>query len=237
LQTKSQKLRLKLKGAMVIEDILAKIRLFREGKVTFFKGLITAMYVAGLVGMMIPDIRPLFQWLTPFHLLANLGILLLFHDEWTKKFLTFMAFAFLVGFGSEVMGVHTGFPFGNYIYGPVLGIQLWEVPLMIGVNWLLLVYVTGTIASRISSRVIPAALIGAGLMVFVDFFIEPVASPLDFWTWENDVIPTSNFVGWFGVALIIHLVYQRLTVFQANPVALHLFLNLTLFFLILNFTL
>ncbi len=221
---------------MVTEDTLTKIRQFREGKINFFKGLITAFYVAGLVGMLIPELRPLFQWLTPFHLLSNMAILLLFHNEWSKKFIAFMLFAFIVGFGSEVMGVHTGFPFGNYKYGPVLGIQLCEVPLMIGVNWLLLVYVTGTVAARISSKAIIAAIIGAALMVFVDLFIEPVAGTLDFWTWENNVIPTSNFLGWFGVAFIIHLVYQRLTRLQDNPVALHLLLNLTLFFLILNFT-
>jgi uncharacterized membrane protein len=220
---------------MLPGTIPAKIEQIRIRHLNFIKGLITAFYVAGLIGLSVPELRPYFQLLVPFHLLTNLILMLIFHKDWSREFLFFAAFAFVVGFGSEVMGVHTGFPFGNYSYGPVLGIQLWDVPLMIGINWLLLVYATAALASRFFNHRLAAAVAGALLMVGIDFFIEPVAPLLDFWTWQNDLIPLSNYIGWFGVAFIIHLVYQLLPIAKKNPVALHLLLNLTLFFLLMNF--
>jgi uncharacterized membrane protein len=36
------------------------------------------------------------------------------------------------------------------------------------------------------------------LMVALDVLIEPVAVALDFWQWENAVIPIQNFVMWFA---------------------------------------
>ena len=93
------------------------------------------------------------------------------------------------------MGVHTGFPFGSYSYGPVLGFQLFEVPLMIGVNWLLLVYMTGNLFRESIANDWLAAALSASVMVLLDIAIEPVAVALDFWTWEGDIIPLSNFIG------------------------------------------
>ena len=105
----------------VIQDI-------QEHKSGLFKWIISVFYLVGIIGMSIPSIRPFFQALTPFHLLLSLGILLLFHADWNKSFMVFSIMAFVIGFGSEVMGVHTGFPFGNYEYGDVLGIKVFEVP-------------------------------------------------------------------------------------------------------------
>ena len=130
--------------------------------------------------------------------------------------------------------MHTGFPFGNYSYGPVLGFQLFEVPLLIGVNWLLLVYVCGEIFhNRIKNDFLAAGL-GSLLMVLLDVLIEPVAVKLDFWSWENEVIPLSNFIGWFGIAFIILLIYRKLTFDKSNVLSLYLLINLAIFFLLLN---
>ena len=200
----------------------------------YFKLVITVFYAVGIIGMMIPAFRPAFQMLTPFHLLLSLGILFLFHRDWNLGFLIFAAAAFLLGYGSEVMGVHTGFPFGNYSYGPVLGFQLFEVPLMIGVNWLLLVYMTGNLFNERVSNDMLAAALSASLMVLLDVAIEPVAVALDFWTWEGDIIPLSNFIGWFGVAFLIQLIYRKVVFDKSNAISFYLLLHMAAFFVLLN---
>ena len=212
----------------VIQDI-------QENKSGLFKLIISVFYLVGIIGMSMPTFRPYFQVLTPFHLLLSLGILLLFHSDWNRSFLVFSILAFVIGFGSEVLGVHTGFPFGNYSYGFVLGIKLFEVPLMIGINWLLLVYLTGNLMENWVRNDFLAAGLGAGLMVAIDFLIEPVAIGLDFWTWEGGKIPFSNYIGWFGVAFLIHMIYRKSLFNKKNPISRFLMLNLIAFFVGLNF--
>jgi putative membrane protein len=41
-------------------------------------------------------------------------------------------------------------------------------------------------------------------MTTLDFIVEPVAMKLGFWVWENDVIPTQNYIMWFTTSIIIH---------------------------------
>lgn len=215
----------------------ATIQHIQKNRPKLFKFIISILYTVGIIGMSIPITRPIFQVLTPLHLLFSLGILLLFHTDWNKSFLLFALVAFTIGFGSEVMGVHTGFPFGNYSYGPVLGIKLFEVPLIIGVNWLILVYLSGHLLHQKIKTHWMAALLSAGLMVAIDFIIEPVAIALDFWSWESDIIPLSNYLGWFGTAFIIQMIYRKMNFQKANYISPYLLINLITFFAILNFIL
>ncbi|WP_373521246.1 carotenoid biosynthesis protein [Aquiflexum sp.] len=209
----------------------------QEHKSGLFKLIISVFYLVGIIGMSFPVLKPYFQALTPFHLLLSLGILLLFHSDWNRYFMGFSISAYLIGFGSEVLGVHTGFPFGNYEYGSVLGIKLLDVPLMIGVNWLLLVYLTGNLFEKRVDNDFLAAALGAGLMVIIDFIIEPVAIGLEFWSWEGEIIPLSNYMGWFVVAYFIHLIYRRAMFEKKNLISGFLLLNLIIFFAVLNFIL
>jgi hypothetical protein len=206
-------------------------------KQSIFKLVLSIVYLVGIGGMAIPSVRPLFQALTPVHLLFSLGILLLFHEDWSKRFFAFAFSAFAIGFLSEVSGVHTGFPFGNYLYGPVLGIKLWEVPLMIGVNWFLLIYTSGYLMNRFFANKILASFMGALTMTAVDYLIEPVAVALDFWNWDGGIIPLSNYLGWIAVSFLIQLIYHFTFFKKENPIAAYLFIQMVIFFAILNFIL
>ncbi|PRY89935.1 carotenoid biosynthesis protein [Mongoliibacter ruber] len=208
-----------------------------QDKLKIFQGVISIFYLVGLVGMSLPMFRDYFQILTPMHLLLNFGILLYFHRGWNIQFLLFLVIGFLLGYGSEVLGVHTGFPFGDYWYGPVLGWQLFEVPLMIGINWLILVYCTGNLLAVKIENDWLAAILGAFMMMLIDVIIEPVAVALDFWQWESDIIPISNFIGWIAVAFIIQLFYRKLKFHKENAISWYLLFNLITFFAVLNFIL
>jgi len=215
--------------------VIEAIEKIQKNRIRLFKGIISAFYISGIIGLSIPMVRSYFQMLTPFTLILSLGILLLFHSGWNKSFGLFAVTAMILGFGSEVMGIHTGFPFGNYEYGQTLGFKLFEVPLVIGINWLLLVYLTGNLFSKNLKNDWLAACLAALLMVAIDFLIEPVAVNLDFWSWERDIIPLSNYIGWFGVSFMIHLIFRKSRFFKGNKISSYLLINLVMFFAILNF--
>ncbi|MEL7162543.1 MAG: carotenoid biosynthesis protein, partial [Bacteroidota bacterium] len=49
---------------------------------------------------------------------------------------------------------------------------------------------------------------GAALMIFLDFFMEHAAHRFDFWHFAGDLAPLRNYVAWFGIALLLHTLYQ-----------------------------
>ena len=201
--------------------------------VRLFKFILAVVYAVGILGMAFPASRFYFQLLTPFHLLLSTVVLLLFHKDWGPKFILFACLAFLIGFGAEVIGVQTGVLFGEYTYGTVLGPKLFGVPLLIGVNWFLLVYVTGALVHNYIRNDFFAAVLAALLMVFLDFLIEPVAISLEFWAWEAEEIPLSNYIGWFAIALLIQIIYRKIPFEKQNPIAIFMLLCLAVFFSIL----
>ncbi|WP_192822602.1 carotenoid biosynthesis protein [Rufibacter sp. LB8] len=187
-------------------------------------------YAVGFWGLGFSQHLDWFKALVPFNLLLTNFLLFAFHRGWQRSFFLFAAVVWLVGFWAEWLGVHTGVLFGNYAYGPTLGTKFWEIPLLIGVNWLMLVYSVGHVAQKLGSHWLVRSVLGAGLMVLLDFFIEPVAVAFDFWSWAGNVIPVSNFVGWFAVALALNIYFQRATFPKDNPMAPWVFLVQMLFF-------
>lgn len=77
------------------------------------------------------------------------------------------------------------------------------------------------------------AIIAAILMVLFDYILEPVAMKLDYWHWKNGVIPTYNFICWFGVSYLLQLIYQRMKLAEVNKVPESLFLMMFIFFTLL----
>ncbi len=198
--------------------------------------LIVALYLVGFVGLSLPGYRDVFLDLTPALFLASLFLILFFHRGWNDAFPIYAAAAFWIGFGSEVIGVHTGYLYGDYVYGSTLGPKLWDVPILIGVQWFVLSYLTGAVFHKIPNDYY-AAFLGALAMTAVDYILEPVAGGLDFWVWKFDLVPPGNYAGWFGVSFLIHLIYRKANFEKANPIAAFLLMVLILFFTGLNVTL
>lgn len=192
-------------------------------------------YGAGIVGLQVPSLSPLFRSLVPLNLLASLLLLLLFHTDWKPSFLFYGLLSATLGFLVEVLGVHTGFVFGQYEYGATLGWKLWEVPLIIGVNWLMLTYCCGVLCDRLSVPVYLKAILAASLMVLLDLWIEPVAIQLDFWTWLEPEIPVRNYLGWWIVSLVILSIWYGLPFRKQNRLAAPLLLLQFVFFIVNSF--
>ena len=195
--------------------------------------VLVIFHAVGLWGLLLSSDPAYFQQLTPMNLLLTNALLFSFHRHWNVAFVLFAVVVFVTGFLSEVVGVHTGLLFGDYSYGAALGLKLWEVPLLIGLNWLMLVYTTGHISNYLKLHWLAKSLLGALLMVLLDFFIEPVAMQFDFWSWQGNYIPVSNFIGWFAVAFLLQLYFQKARFFKNNELAPYVYLVQLVFFVLL----
>jgi putative membrane protein len=47
-------------------------------------------------------------------------------------------------------------------------------------------------------------------MVLIDVLMEPLSNQLDFWSWKNNVIPFSNYIDWFLVAILNQTIFSYL---------------------------
>jgi len=189
-------------------------------------------YLVGVLGLSFPETRPLFIRLVPFALILGFAGVLLFHAaKWNWKPLTAFILVYISGFVIESIGVNTGLIFGEYIYGETLGIQIFETPLIIGMNWLFLVYVSSSLTERLNSGRFISFFLPSVLMVVYDLVLEQVAPDLGMWNWKNEVIPLQNYIAWFAVAFIFVLVFRLLNIKTSNKIAPLIFILQFLFFL------
>ncbi|WP_262178219.1 bisanhydrobacterioruberin hydratase [Haloarcula laminariae] len=107
-------------------------------------------------------------------------------------------------YGIELVGVRTGWPYGDFAYGVDLGPMLFgEVPLGLPVfffplvlNAYLLVLLLGGERSESPWLRLPATL---ATVVLVDLVLDPGAVAIGFWTYESQAfygVPWSNYLGW-----------------------------------------
>lgn len=175
------------------------------------KKLLVLIYASGLIGLGVPSLRSYFLPFTPYTLWFTGFICLYFYPKRDLKTFAGFALFFVAGWLVEVAGVATGKIFGVYQYGPTLGLKLANVPLVIGMNWLILLICTNSVVEEWNvGGIFGKAALGAGLMTFLDVFIEPVAMSYDFWNWQFEQVPTQNFAAWWLVSFIFHFAYQQL---------------------------
>lgn len=194
------------------------------------------IYLVGLIGLNTKWSSEIAS-LTPYTLGLSAIILLLNHREWNRYFVIFFAFASISGYLIELIGIESRLIFGNYSYGETLGYKLYGVPVVMGLNWFLMVYSCGMVANLFRFGVFLKSIIGAFLMVILDVSLEPVAISLDFWNWENGIIPIQNYVAWFLVAFVLLIYFHKLELKKMNRIAVGLFIIQYIFFFILSYTL
>ncbi len=192
--------------------------------------LIWLVTVSGLIGISLGHL----DWFiakTPWNLLLGF-FLLLWNFPPKRKWTSFKRFfaIFLMGIGVEWIGVNTGLLFGSYSYGENLGFKLYGVPPLIGINWLLLSYTTACISKRFVTYRGGAILLGALLMVGLDFLIEPLAPHFNFWTWEQGFPPIRNFIDWFLLSIIFQIIIKDEVPAGKNVFPIHHFLTQLIFF-------
>jgi putative membrane protein len=197
--------------------------------------ILVAFYISGIIGILTKNQTIDFLSLTPLNLLVNATLLLLNHQKGTnKQWLVFLIIA-VIGYFIEVIGVTTGVIFGDYFYKTTLGWKLFETPLIIGVNWMLLTYgVVYTIGIKIKNT-IGIALASAFVLVALDILIEPVAMKYDFWTWKQAIVPFKNYIAWFFISFILCYIVAHYKSMSKNNFAPYLLVMQFIFFGIFNF--
>jgi len=187
-------------------------------------------HISGIIAILATPFRELFLSLTPLNLLISASLLFIFHTKLTKIQLISFALIAILGYFVEVVGVNTGKIFGVYSYGPVLGWKLFETPLMIGINWILLTYsITYSWSNFIENKWL-LAILSAISLVLLDVIIEPVAVIYNFWRWENEIIPIQNYVAWGIVSFLFCLILTNFKKHSTNKFAPYLFITQILFF-------
>lgn len=168
---------------------------------------IVATYATGAAGHAVPALRPFMLAMTPGFLLLTGTLVLLPSLAAGRSPFALWAFATYAGtFVAEAAGVATGAIFGEYEYGPTLGLAWFGVPLIIAFNWVLAVHGAIVLAGRIGRRLKGfrgryAQILLTGLLaVLFDFIMEPVAIRLDYWRWPGNVVPIQNYAAWFVIA-------------------------------------
>ena len=199
---------------------------------------VAAVLVLHLVGL-VALATPLAPWvlpLTPLNLVLTALAMIVF-SELDRRTVALALLLGSLGYFVEVLGVHTGRVFGTYAYGDVLGLKVANVPLLIGLNWSMLVFALGVPLARLQWPVWLKVLAGSTAMVALDVLIEPVAMHLGFWNWEGGVIPVQNYVAWGAVSAVFFALYFLVPVRRENPVAQGVIAAQVLFFAGLNLVL
>lgn len=209
-------------------------RIFTE-KIYTSIALIVLFHIIGLGGFINEPLVDIFKKLVPFHLLLMLLLVLWNNTSWNKHYIGFSIFVFFFSFFIEVLGTNTGLIFGKFSYGDALGPKLWETPIIIGVNWFLLVMGVGSALSYLPIRNnIFAASVGASALTILDLIVEPVAIKFDYWLWYIGYIPLQNYLAWWVLSFIFILIFRRLHFNKQNIVAVFLLLIQFVFFILLN---
>lgn len=197
--------------------------------------IIILFHLVGYVGFALPATRDLFESIVPFHLLLMLGIIIYSHQDVDNRFWSFYLIIYFAGYTAEWIGVHTAALFGYYAYGSTLGVKVLNIPLMIGVNWFLLIYSTGVLMqhSGLKNKLARMAY-GTVILVVLDALIEPVAIRFDYWHWRFEDVPVYNYVCWFFVGFLMLYIFESFNFKKQNWVGPALLITQILFFLALN---
>lgn len=167
------------------------------------------VYISGSIGFILnPEF---FSPFTPYTLLFTCFVFLLHQPKKNNSFfLSFIVIAIL-GYLIEVIGVKTGLIFGKYKYGDGLGVKLLEVPLIISINWAILICAGIIMVSRFFRNKFLVLAISSILVTSIDLIIEQVAPTLDFWCFNTGIATLHNYIGWLSVAFILpYFLYDKI---------------------------
>ena len=194
--------------------------------------IVVALYAAARVAQAFPDRVPMLL-VVALHVLLPL-IFAIVHGSAVyrlRDILVFMLLCFTIGNLTENLSILTGFPFGHYYFTDVMGPKLFNVPVLLGLAYIGMGYVSWIVGSVIldspgepfcRSRIRATPLFAAFVMVAWDFAQEPVwANLVHAWVWRDGGpyfgVPVSNFFGWY---LTVYLIYQSFALYlRRRPAA------------------
>lgn len=187
-------------------------------------------HISALIGISL-GFESWFVSKTPINLIISSFLLILVFPIDTAKKTGVFALLWFLGMFSEWIGVHSGVLFGTYAYGSNLGPKIDGVPILIGINWALLSFITAVIAQKITSKGVLQVVYAACLMLVLDFFMEQSAPRFDFWEFEAGEVPIKNYLTWLAVALVFQAGIRMVKITGNLRFSAHLYAAQLVFFL------
>jgi uncharacterized membrane protein len=111
----------------------------------------------------------------------------------------------------EAIGLATGFPYGEYRYGDVLGPRLLGVPFLVPLAWLMMAWPSWVLAARLAGRPVARVAVAAAVFAAWDVVLDPQMVQAGYWTWAHprpglpgiDTVPLTNLGGWLLAGLLL----------------------------------
>ena len=203
-----------------------------SSKISVF--IIWLFHLCGMVGISYGN-KDFFLAFTPINLFISFVLLFVNQKQLESKELKSAFLIFFIGMVSEILGVNYGLIFGDYVYLDNLGFKILGVPVLIGVNWIILTFITGSLSSFIFKNKYVSIFMGAILMIGLDLLIEPVAPLLGFWIFDLQKVPLQNYIGWFVIGIITQALFQFKIAKKELTFSTHLLIINAIFFAFLNY--
>lgn len=191
-------------------------------------------YLVGILLFAIPISREIFIWLTPWVLLLSLGIMLFYHKHWNPKTIFLFLLIYLLSFLLEMRGTSDARIFGSYFYMDTLGVKIKHTPLIIGINWLMLLYGSRALIYDKIKSPIARILVASLLMIIYDLIVEIAAPIMGMWEFNQAYPPLQNFIMWLIASLFFHSLLEFFKIKISNPRAGILFVAQIFFFAIIS---
>lgn len=188
------------------------------------------VYLAGAIGLSF--FSELFYPLTPFNLISSAILVILCQKGFEAKMILYIFAIGALAWFIEGVGVSTGLIFGVYTYGDTLGWKVWDVPVLIGLNWVMLVYNAQQFMVfyvQETKPIIVNTLVATSL-VMLDILMELVAPVVDFWSFTDGYAPLQNFIGWWVVGFILSSISLKSFTKYPNYISSYFFFLQWLFF-------
>lgn len=185
-------------------------------------------------------------------IIVSMGFLFYYQEHWNLNAILFIFFTACAGFLIQVLGINTvykvgnvyygGYPFGAFVYGSALGPKLWNTPLLIGINWLVLIYCIGILLKNLAYTKVQKSLLGAAMLVLYDIVLEPMAKKYELWFWATrkdplsmyNPVPLQNYASWFIFSFLMLLYFNNAKAKLRNPIAPAVFIIMFLFLVALH---
>lgn len=206
-----------------------------ERKRNLIMYFIYIFFIFGAIFHLIPFTKDYAIFFTPLLLLIVSYIAVSTSYKINRSNVFVLVFLSIFALIIEMVSVKTGLIFGEYSYGNILLPQIFGVPLIIGINWVVLTLSTYYLASNLVTNSYIALLLSSSFITIFDFILEPVAIKLDYWVWSNQEVPLQNYVAWFVISFITALVMIIFKIEKKDDnLIIHLIFAQVVFFGLLN---
>ena len=137
-----------------------------------------------------------------------------------RRLLLFFGLSVVISYVMEEMGVRTGWIFGHYHYGDMLGFKLGHVPVLIPLSWFMMIYPSWVVARALLGGVdvrrpagmVILALLAAVVMTGWDMVMDPPMAAAGNWVWEGGGpyfgVPVHNYFGWVLTTFLIYFAFD-----------------------------